>query len=337
MFAAPITSRLRTLALSALLMIAATSAWAENVRVTVERATLWANPTGTGGVIGIVRRDTVLEVEAREGRWLRVVFPADPRQRGYILEQQTQPTTDAPQTASPTGGSPQPAAPAAPRRARTPPFLYLGLSAQASPLEFDVTDSAQTLLETETRRLTYEGSRRPGFEIAIGQEVRRGFIIEASVVRLQGPAATTIDARIPHPILYGQPRTLTGESTANRTETDLHLQFQYMALRGRRLQLALGAGPSFFFVNQELLDSLVYQETYPYDTVTFTDTNVKRYDARAIGGNAVVDVLFPINRRVSWQATVRYSYATPRFELGTTKVRTLAGQGHAGGGLRIAF
>ena len=67
-----------TIKLSGMVLIAAlvsTAAFAESVKVTVDRASVWGNTTGTAGVIGVVRRGDVLEVLNHDGRWLFVVRP----------------------------------------------------------------------------------------------------------------------------------------------------------------------------------------------------------------------------------------------------------------------
>lgn len=55
--------------------LVAASAFAESVRVKVDRTSVWGNTTGTAGVIGVVRRGEILEVLGHEGRWLLVVLP----------------------------------------------------------------------------------------------------------------------------------------------------------------------------------------------------------------------------------------------------------------------
>lgn len=333
--------RLRTTTCALALLLTSAAAFAETVRVTVDSASVWANPTGTAGVIGIVRRGTVLDVQGHEGRWLIVLLPADPRQRGYILEQQTQPAPGATPSAEPVaaqrpGRRPRPAA----TRTRTPasaPFLFVGVTGQVTALDFNATDSVQTLLETETRDTRYVPSRRPGFDIGIGREFGRRLVVSGALVRLSGPGTASITASIPHPFFYGQPRALSGESTAERVETAVHLQLGRVVHRGRRVNVTLGAGPTYFVVRQDLLTALKYDETYPFDTVTFTGATFDRRTSKAFGVNGAVDIFGPITRRASWQVTARVSHGSADFTNGTTTTKASAGHGQVSGGIRLGF
>lgn len=326
-----------------IVLLVSVSAWAESVRVKADRTSVWGNTTGTAGVIGTVRRGDILEVISHDGRWLFVVLPSDPRQRGYVLEQQTEPVAD---TARETGAAPatpqsrpaqRPAPTARPRTPKAPPFLYLGVTGQASPLDFTRRDSVTTLLESETRTTEYTPSRRPGFEFAIGQEVRRNLIVSATLAATFGPGTAAVSADIPHPIFYATPRTLSGETTARRTETALHIEVAKVLHRSRSYTLTFGVGPSVFFVKQALLDQLEYDETYPYDTVTFTGASMTDVSASAFGAHLQVDFAKPFRRSLSWQVSGRYSYGEAKLKRSETTTRTKAGQAQVSAGLRASF
>lgn len=332
------TGHVRSVALALLLLLGATAAFAESVRVKVDRASVWGNTTGTAGVVGVVRRGDVLEVLNHDGRWLFVVLPSDPRQRGYILEQQTEPTTDAPRTApGATQPRPQAAANRRPRVPKPPPFLYLGVVGQADSRDFSNSDSVTTLLEPETRSTAYKPSRRPGFEFAIGEEVRPNLIVTGTLVQAVGNGTATISAQIPHPIFYATPRSLTGTEAARRVETAIHLEFAKVLHRSSSYQLTAGAGPSVFFVKQDLLDKLQYTETYPYDSVTFTGATFSRQSKAAFGAHAQVDFSMPITRKVSWQVLGRYSYGQVKIPVNGSTAKITAGGAQVGGGIRVTF
>lgn len=332
--------RVRTSLAAVALLALSTTAFAESVRVTVDRATLWANPTGTGGVVGIVSRGEVLEVDSHEGRWLLVVFPADPRRKGYILEQQVEPAPDGSSTPGARGATRTQAAqrpPARPRRPRRPSFFYVGVTGQASPLDFTITESTTTLLETETRTTEYTPSRTPGFEFTFGHEVSRKFMIAVGVLRMAGKGSAATSAQIPHPILYNKLRALNAEADSVRSDTALHVRLDYVLYRNPSYLITAGAGPSFFFVHQDLVDRLAYQETYPYDTVTLNEAVTKGRNAKGIGAHAEVDITGRLSRNVAWQGTIRYAYGSPTFELTDSNPKTNAGGGQVGGGLRFVF
>ena len=321
-----------------LVLLVSTAAFAESVKVTVDRASVWGNTTGTAGVIGVVRRGDVLEVLNHEGRWLFVVLPSDPRQRGYILQQQTEPTSGTPPTAPGTAAQRPPRTTSANRRLpKPPPFLYFGIVGRAASLDFSNDDSITTLLETETRSIGYKLSRRPGFEFAIGQEVGRNLIVTGTLVQVVGRGTASISAKLPHPIFYATPRSLTGDAEARRVETAIHLEFAKALHRSASYQLTAGAGPSVFFVNQELIDKLQYGEVYPFDSVTFTGATFARHSKAAFGAHVQVDFAKPITRKVSLQVLGRYSYGLAKIPVNGVTAKTKAGGAQVGGGLRVNF
>ena len=332
--------RVRRGALALLILLASTSVFAERVRVTAERASVWVTTAGTGRLIGVVRRGEVLEVQGYEDRWLLVALPADPTQNGYILEQQTELVNDSPTPASAAGAAqrrPPQRAPARRRVPKPPPFLYLGITGQASPLDFTNSDSVTTLLESETRATRYKPSRLPGFEVTIGREMRRNLIVSGTLVETIGPGKASISAQIPHPIFYATPRSLAGTTTAGRTETAIHLQFAKIVHRSAKSQLTVGAGPSVFLVNQALLDQLKYDDVYPFDSVTFTGAALTGKPIVAAGANVQVDFTKPINRKVSWQITGRFSYGQVKPSVHGTTAKLPAGGGQVSGGIRVVF
>ena len=326
-------------AVALFVLLLSTAAFAESVKVTVDRASVWGNTTGTAGVVGVVRRGDVLEVLSRDGRWLFVVLPSDPRQRGYILEQQTEPTSTSPTAPGAAEQRRPPRTTAANRRRvpKPPPFLYLGVVGQAASVDFSNDDSITTLLEAETRSTSYKLSRRPGFEFAIGQEVRRGLIVTGTLVQRVGRGPASISAKIPHPIFYATPRSLTGNAEARRAETAFHLEFAKVLHRSASYQLTAGAGPSVFFVDQELLDTLQYSEVYPFDSVTFTGATFARHSKAAFGAHVQVDFAKPITRKVSWQVLGRYSYGQAKIPVNGSTAKTQAGGAQVGGGIRVVF
>jgi len=64
--------RMRVTVVALLFLLTAGAAFAESVKVVVDKATIWQTPTGTGGIIEIAPAGTVLDVRGRQGRWLVV-------------------------------------------------------------------------------------------------------------------------------------------------------------------------------------------------------------------------------------------------------------------------
>lgn len=360
-------SRLRRVpfaaAVMALLLVAA-SAFAESVRVTTDRTNIWTAPNGTAGVIAVVDRDTVLEVKGRQDRWLVVDDPTNPRRTGYILAAQTVPDEGRPLPAAPGSSTPTPAArppqpptsaprtPAArtsapsrpsPRPSRAPGrsafstlFVYGGVVVPLQSDTFEGTDSRLFNLEQETRTTAYDGSMKPGFDVAIGSGAGRA-ALSVVVSRRQSTEPATVSAASPHPFYFNQPRTVTGAFDAARTETDVHVQVNVALLTTRRLHVIVGGGPSIFVVKQALLDTLSYDSTYPFDTATFAGATTTVRSKKGYGGNAELDVVAPLTRHVALQVLGRWSRGTVDFTDDVLKARSRAGNAQVGAGLRLSY
>lgn len=166
---------------------------------------------------------------------------------------------------------------------------------------------------------------------------RFGAGVSASYFRRDGSAR--VEARIPHPFEFGRLRDISGDtSKLSRAETGIHAQLRYTRPLTRKLQLALAGGPSFFNVNQELVDEVNFTHEFPYDTATFVGTHNRRAKGSGVGFNASADVTWMLSRRVGLGALVRYTRGTA--DLDAAAGRTVSvdvGGVQAGGGLRLYF
>jgi hypothetical protein len=166
--------------------------------------------------------------------------------------------------------------------------------------------------------------RRMGVGVAVSQATRNG--------------SAQIDARIPHPLLFEQPRTVAGSQPGvDGAETGVHVQLSYALQATRRLTVTLFGGPSFVHLAQDIVTDLKYNESYPYDVATFGSAPTARETASAVGFNAGGDVRWMFTRTVGVGGLVRFTRAN--IDL-AGKGRTLAvraGGAQAGVGIRLVF
>lgn len=346
-------------------LLLSVSVYAESVRVTIDRTTIWRNRTGTGGVLAVVRTGTRLEVRGREGRWLIVVHPSDPRQIGYILARATEPV-DSPMSPAPepldpppSGGSPRavPTAPSsrprgdtastslAPRgqraaAAKTPGAASGGHLSGAillpfAPIAMSAESTTATLLEQERRTLSFKPPIRPGLQIGGGYQFTPRLGITASLTGQRVSGAGDVSATIPHPILYGASRPLSGQVSLERTELAVHAQVATTLIHRPHYAFSVAGGPSFFVVRQDIIDTLSYEETYPYDSVTYQAADTRQARGNGPGFNGELLLTFPQSRRVSWQTSVRWTQGTVRLNGIDNKVKSGGGRATAGVVLRL--
>jgi len=320
-------------------LLTAAAAFAESVRVVVDRATIWRTPTGTGGIVEVAKAGTILDVRGRQGRWLIVESSTDARQIGYILAAQTEPAAPSASAASGARTAPAQTRPAAappkPPARRPRPFLYGGIMFQVSSPGLEVTDTRPTLLEPETRTTQYGSTGTPGFDVGGGVGIARGITLGGVFVMRSGTDSASVSAQLPHPIFYGQPRTLEGNFDSAGTEKAVHVQVGLRVYESPRFGLVLAGGPSFYWVTQDLLGPLSYTETYPYESVTFTGATITTETADAVGGNIQLDAMVSLSKHLSWQTSGRWGFGSVTFE-GTSEAAKV-GQGQVSTGIRVTF
>jgi hypothetical protein len=153
-------------------------------------------------------------------------------------------------------------------------------------------------------------------------------------------ADAAISAAVPHPFFFQAPRTVSDTATALGRDTfAAHFQAIYTFRPARTIEVAVGAGPSFFRVRQTIVDHVSFRDTYPYDAPTFVAASTQRVSGHKAGVNASADVSLRLSRHFGLGGMVRASKADiqlaapPRTTIGKSK----AGGVHAGGGVRIYF
>jgi hypothetical protein len=147
-----------------------------------------------------------------------------------------------------------------------------------------------------------------------------------------------VDARIPHPLLFQQPRTVSGsQSGVSDAQTGIHLQLSYAVPVTRRLTITLAGGPSYVHVSQDVVSDVKYSESYPYDVATFTSATTKPTTAGAVGFNAGADVRWMFARSFGIGGMVRFTRATVDLGSGDRALSVDAGGVQVGAGVRVAF
>lgn len=154
-----------------------------------------------------------------------------------------------------------------------------------------------------------------------------------------GTATGTLEARLPHPFYFNQPREVTGAlSGLTRKERGVHLELAVPLRVSSRDELILLGGPSYFDVEQELVTDLTYSDSYPYDTATLDDTTSTVAKKAGPGFNVGLELTRQVSRSARVALLGRYARGTvtlPAAEGNEAEVH--AGGVQIGIGLRFAF
>lgn len=196
-------------------------------------------------------------------------------------------------------------------------------------------DSRTFPLYAETARFTSDYEVKSNTAIDVGAAVRlwRGLGIGAAFTRFTDSRDIAISATLPHPFLFDRDRSVSGTAAGEREESAAHVQAVFVAPIGRRVQLAVFGGPSFFSVKQTVVTDIDYREDFPFDEATFTRATTETESESKVGFTVGADVAWFFSRNVGVGGIVRFARATVETSLGELD----AGGVIAGGGLRLRF
>jgi hypothetical protein len=188
-------------------------------------------------------------------------------------------------------------------------------------------------LYQETARYTSRYEVKSAPTIDAGGSVRLWGALGAGVAftSFKDDRDITVEGTLPHPFFFDRPRPISGTAAGRREETAVHVNAVFFAPVGKKLQLLVFGGPSFFTAKQTVVGSLNYAETYPYDTTNFTSAGVRQEKESKVGFNVGADVGFYFTKYIGVGGIVRFSKATIPFGPGDLDV----GGAEVGGGVRI--
>lgn len=174
-----------------------------------------------------------------------------------------------------------------------------------------------------------------GFAVRLQKKIRAAVVV-AYATR---DSAAGIKAQIPHPFVLGRLRDISGTSSKlNRRELGAHAQLQYVMPLTSRVHLVLAGGPSYFNVEQQLVDTVQFDQVYPYDEATFRGATHRRAKGSGVGFNAGADAVWTFNRSVGLGGTVRFVRGSVDVKAADNrKVNVDAGGVQGGLGLRFFF
>jgi Outer membrane protein beta-barrel domain len=176
-----------------------------------------------------------------------------------------------------------------------------------------LSDSATFSLYDETARFdsAYDVGRGGGFEIGGGAYVWNNVAVGVTIGRVGGGGDARVSASLPHPVLFGAPRSAQLTSTSDHSERAVHVQALWTIPIRDRLDVTVGAGPSFYSVRQELVTEFFFSEgPEPFRSVTATGTTQVSRSESAVGLNLGVDGVYMLTPRIGAGLTLRYSGAS---------------------------
>jgi hypothetical protein len=202
-------------------------------------------------------------------------------------------------------------------------------------------DSATFPLYDETGRFdtAYDIGRGGGLEVGGGVYVWNNVAVGVAIGRAGGGGDARVSATVPHPVLFGAPRSAELTTTSDRSERAVHLQALWTIPVRERFDVTVGLGPSFYSVRQEVVTEVFFAEgPEPFRTVTATGTTQATRSESAVGFNIGVDGVYMVTPRVGGGLTLRYSGASVDMAgAGGEPIAVDAGGFQAAFGIRLRF
>lgn len=214
----------------------------------------------------------------------------------------------------------------------------------------DVSQAGQFPLYDETGTFEASHSLEGGafFDIGGGYEILRNISIGASFTqRSKSTRDATVTARVPHPVFFDTLRDASGiASGLEHTERAFHFAAIWHMPVTVEFEVMLFAGPSFFNVKDELIESVTTSEVGgDFSQVNLDTIAVSTQKHTAAGFNLGIDTRYMFNRNVSFirnvgvGAMLRYTHGsvTLTSPTGGDDIKTDAGGLEIAGGLRFKF
>lgn len=323
--------------MSLALLLVASEAAADTVRVLVDRALIWSRPTA-GVVLTQVSRDQELTVLRQVGDWYEVVLPGVRGEgsanapTGFIRVSQAVVwvlTPNGPMQASiPSAGV---------RHRPAANFLNIdvGYRLGGEDLVHDATAFSDVYAEDGSISTDYGNGSGPQIDVMAGRYLTPKLALAGGFSWYQRTQDAHIEAEIPHPFYLNQLRPASFDaSDLTGNELGIHISVLATIWETAKQRLSIFGGPSFFRVTQQIPTTLSIDESYPYDDaaisgVTATETS----NASAVGFHVGADFTRFLGTNLGVGFAARYS----RGSIDHDEETGSAGSAVVSGGLRFRF
>jgi hypothetical protein len=338
---AAVRPALRTIAavIACVLPGSATPAAAQELgtsRVAAVSATIYARCDPASPARAVLERGATVTIEAVNEGWVSVRVPGG--EQGCMRRNELEPTEAIDRAAEArrarevarARGTPPPAA-AAPVGERV--IVSINASYLAASRTFDDTRTFDLYAEQGSFTTDYDIEARLGVDAGAFVRLWQGLAAGVAFTTHKDDGDIAVEGRVPHPLLFNQPRSIEGTAPGTREEAAVHLQVAYIVPVNPKLRVVVFGGPSFFTVKQSVVTGITFDEEYPFDAATFTGADVETEEEQKTGFNVGADVGYFFTANVGVGGIVRFSQTKVTFSLGEVD----AGGAMVGGGVRFRF
>lgn len=218
-------------------------------------------------------------------------------------------------------------------------YVEVNGGVQVSTTDFSDNVVFTEFVEEGDLNATYAIDTGPTIDVGGGVVLGKDVALGVGYTRFDRNHDAPVDARVPHPFFFEQPRSISGNArNLTRLEEAVHLQLRWFVPVPGPVQLAVFGGPSLFRVDQDLVSAVTFTHSFPFDTATFSGAATRRQSVSETGYHVGADAAVFFSRFVGVGGFARFSRATVeltspddgRFDVDVGGLQ-------AGGGLRIRF
>ena len=211
---------------------------------------------------------------------------------------------------------------------------FISVNGGAQTGSHTLTSSSSFPLYDETATVDTSQKVKGGGIFDIGGAYRvwgKNLLAGVSFTHTSSKSDVTLNARIPDPIVYDQPRSVSSsQGGAKHSETAVHIDAIWMIPVASKIDVGVFAGPSIIAVKQDLVGTLSVSEPGPTVSAPLSESS-----KTAVGVNLGADVQYMVTKR--WGAGVLARYSVAKASLsGATEKLTVGGFEIAAGG-RVRF
>ena len=214
-----------------------------------------------------------------------------------------------------------------------------GAITTSAALGFTQTRAFELFHEDALINTSYRDSQSQGMEIGAVFWLKGSLGVRGSAELFRNDRSAAFEAFLPHPFFFERFRELSGSRpNLSHEEIALHLGPVLSAHWGDAFFVDVSGGPSLFITRTELLVDVLYEEVYPYDTVTPLGAEFTVFEERPVGFNLGVSATYRIAGPVGVDFGARFSRA--RVQISPTEghlVEFDVGGLRAAAGLRLLF
>jgi len=188
-------------------------------------------------------------------------------------------------------------------------------------------------------RSTHNIEAGPVFDITAGGRIVGNLGVGYAASYLRRTEVASINADLPHPFYFNQPRGLTGDARGLRyEELAIHVHGMWLIPFSERVQAAVFGGPTFFKIKQPMVSAVEFTDEYPFDQASYTGVSTTEKRASKLGYNVGVDVSAFFTQYIGIGGLVRFSRGIVKLPSPSGGTATIeAGGLQTGAGLRVRF